>query len=102
MWRKKIYLDESIVGIRYGAGGVSYGKKKHPLLLADDDLFNQTDRVSHIEELDAVTRSALLLNLERNKAKVEGDNKYKRVRDYIRHPLGGIAFVKYHLSQKGV
>ena len=93
LWENYMECAFDIVSIRYNEGGVSTGNK-HPLLLEDDKLFRETDRIAHIKDLTWFQQELVLYDV----ARAKDLSRRGRISAAILHPIGFIGMKIYRLS----
>ena len=60
-------MDYTLTAVGYESGGVSTDGKVHPAMEKDVELYNRTDRVAHLDELNAFRRKLLQVNLREDR-----------------------------------
>ncbi len=92
---EKIETCFEIVSIKYRIGGVSYGKK-HPQLIMEKKLFDNSDKLMYAAQLDWLVRKKIEFDIERNNA----NSKQMIIFSYLKNPIGLLIRILYKTKRK--
>lgn len=92
---EKIEMCFQIISIKYRTGGVSSGKK-HPQLVADKSLFDHSDKIENMQELDWLAKKKIEFDIARNDAVT----KKEIALVYLLNPVGTFQRIIYKFKRK--
>lgn len=87
-----------IISIKYRIGGISTSKEPHPLLHKDSILYQETDMIAHVDELDFVSKGIVKYLYETRNL----DNRLKRALIKLKYFYIIPARAKYKNIQKRI
>ena len=91
----KIETCFDIVSIKYRIGGVSSGKK-HPQLIIEKRLFDNSDKLVYATQLDWLAKKKIRFDIERNNA----TSRQELFFSYLKNPIGLLIRFLYKTRRK--